>query len=178
MNELVLPATGPPGSGGQRGVRGQGGARARLVEVLLALPRSLAFFGLTLAGVVLLVAVIGPAALAVLGLGQLVQVALRHGFGLGGEDGKYLLGAIAGLAGCRFLVPAALLGVRRLSLQTRLLSAHWCEVPIAAAYRPSPLERGPGGRTPAAYQPDEMTSSRVGPGATPSTCHCSPATPT
>jgi signal transduction histidine kinase len=117
-----------------------------VVAVLVAPPRSLAFFGLSLTGVVLLVAVIGPAALAALGLGQLVQVALRQGFGLGGEDGKYLLGAIVGLVGCRFLAPAALLGARRLTMQTRRLSAHWCGVPIAAAYRPYPMESRPGGR--------------------------------
>jgi len=156
MNGPAVPATSPRGPSGRRsarqqgGVGGQGGAGAHVVAVLLAPARALAFFGLLLAGVVLLAAVIGPAALAALGLGQLVQAALRHGFGLGGEDGKYLLGAIVGLAGCRFLVPAALLGVRRLTMQTRLLSADWCGVPIATAYRPSLLEMGPSGRTPGA----------------------------
>ena len=50
---------------------------------------------------------------------------------------------LVGLAGCLFILPRALLCVRWLANQTRDLSARWCGVPIAAAYRPSPLERGP-----------------------------------
>jgi signal transduction histidine kinase len=139
MNGPVAPAASPAGPYPGRDVRG------RLGEILLAPIRSLAFFGLTLAGAVLLVGVVGPAVVAVLGLGHLALDLQRQGAWRGG-DGLYLLVGIIGLTFCRFLSPATLLGVRRLGMETRLLSARWCGVAIPAAYRPSPAGRQPDGR--------------------------------
>lgn len=133
MNARVVPATSPSTPGKRAGVPG------RLRAVLFAPAAALALLGLALTGAVLLVAVVGPPALAVLGLGQLVQDLLGQGHHLGG---KYLLAALTGLACCPFIVPAALLGARRLALQTRLLSARWCGVAIPAAYRPRPVTLG------------------------------------
>ena len=146
MNGPVAPAASPAGPTRPDRLPG---ARGRLPGVLLAPVRALAFFGLTLAGAVLLVGVVGPAAIAVLGLGHLALDLQRQGAWRGG-DGLYLLVGLIGLTFCRFLAPATLLGVRRLAMETRLLSARWCAVAIPAAYRPSPADRQPDGRPGAA----------------------------
>ena len=110
----------------------------------LSLVRALAFFGLLLAGVVLLVAAVGPVVLGVLGLGRLIDLLLvaHRGPGGGGDVSRDMLAALAGLACCRFVLPAALLAVRRLATLTRRLSQRWCGVPIASAYRPRPASQG------------------------------------
>jgi signal transduction histidine kinase len=111
---------------------------------LVALPRAFAFFGLLLAGVVLLVVAAGPAVLAVLGLGRLIDLLLvaHRGPGGGGDVSRDMLAAVAGLLCCRFVLPAALLAIRRLVMLTRRLSCRWCGVPIASAYRPRPAAPG------------------------------------
>jgi signal transduction histidine kinase len=132
MSGAAGPVTAASGSGSRPGLRGS----------VRALPRALAFFGLTLAGAVLLLLVAGPVVLAVLGIGHLVQDALQQGIGLGGEATRDLLGGIIGLACCYLVLPPALLGTRRLATLTRELSGRWCGVPIASAYQPAPA--GPG----------------------------------
>jgi len=114
------------------------GVRGRLSAVLFAPVAALALLGLALAGAVLLAVAAGPLALAVLGLGRLGPDLRGQGSPLGGQDAQYLLGALIGLACWPFIVPAALLGARRLALRTRLLSVRWCGAAIPAAYRPHP----------------------------------------
>ncbi len=153
MNGPVLPASQrrqPPRTRRPRPVRpvarpaaGRCGPAAR---VLLAPVRSLGFFGLTLAGAVLLAVAVGP---VVFGAWRLwssssmtcrrQRYALSHD---AGQPGQVLPNLLVGLACCLFILPRALLGVRWLANQTRRLSARWCGVPIAAAYRPSPLDTG------------------------------------
>jgi signal transduction histidine kinase len=128
MNARVVPATSPLRPGRREGVRG------RLGAVLRAPAGALALAGLAVTGAVLLLAAVGPIALALLGLGQLFQDLQRHG-AWRGEDGKYLLGALVGLACCRYVVPAALAGTRWFALQARLVTAYWCGVVIPAEYR-------------------------------------------
>ena len=84
---------------------------------------ALAFFGLLLAGAVLLVVVVAPAVLAALGLGQFLKYQLNHGLAFDGQDARDLFGLLLGLACCRFVLPAALLAMRRLAMLTRRLSA-------------------------------------------------------
>jgi signal transduction histidine kinase len=131
MNGPVLQAASPGRLDRRRGVRG------RLVAVLIAPAGALAFAGLAVAGAVLLVAVVGPAVLAVLGLGHLIK-ALQWQGAWRGDDVRDLLGGTIGLACCRYVVPAALAATRWLALQTRLLVADWCGVAIPAAYRTRP----------------------------------------
>jgi signal transduction histidine kinase len=109
---------------------------------LLALGRALAFFGLLLTGAVLLVVVLAPVLLAALGLGQFLKYQLNHGLAFDTQDARDLLGLVLGLACCRFVLPAALLGTRRLAMLTRRLSARWCGVAIGEAYAPLPAHRG------------------------------------
>jgi signal transduction histidine kinase len=117
--------------------RGAGGS-------LLALVRALGLTGLLLAGAVLFAVVAGPVVLAALGLGRLVDMLLvaHKGPGGGGDVSRDMLAAVAGLICCCFVLPAALLATRRLTMLTRRLSARWCGVPIPSAYRPRPA--GPG----------------------------------
>ena len=131
MNGPVVQAASPASLDRRRDVRG------RLGAVLLAPAGALTLTGLALAGAVLLVAVVGPAALAVLGFGHLIK-ALQWQGAWRGDDGRDLLGGLIGLACCRYVVPAALAATRWLALQTRLLVAHWCGVAIPAAYRTPP----------------------------------------
>jgi signal transduction histidine kinase len=102
----------------------------------LSLVRAAAFAGLMLAGTALLVLVVAPAVLAALGLGQLLQDLLSQS--LSHAARKDVLAAVIGLAGLRFVVPAALLGTRRLAMLTRRLAARWCGVTIGEAYQPAP----------------------------------------
>jgi signal transduction histidine kinase len=146
MNGPVAPAASPARPARSDRLREAGW---RLSGVLLAPVRALAFFGLTLAGAVLLVVAFGPALLGLLGLGHLIGdvVQQRSDLGLlGNEPRRDLLAVIIGLTCCRFILPATLLGVRRLAMETRLLSARWCRVAIPAAYRPQPVGRPPAGR--------------------------------
>jgi len=120
-----------------------GGARLRpgLSGRLLALGRALTFFGLLLAGAVLLMLVLAPAVLAALGLGQFLKYQLNHGLSFDSQDARDLLALVLGLACCRFVLPVALLAARRLAMLTRRLSARWCGVVIGAAYEPPPAAR-------------------------------------
>ncbi len=127
MNSAPVPAGAARGNGTRPGKR----------ERLLAMPRALALYGLSLAGAALLTLAAAPVVLAALGLGHFTDNALRHGLpdavrqglSLGGENARDLLGAAIGLAGCWLVLPAALLATRRLAMLTRRLSAQWCGVP-------------------------------------------------
>jgi signal transduction histidine kinase len=107
-----------------------------------ALPRAVAFLGLMLTGIVLLLLIVSPAVLAVLGLGHFVQEMLQRRITLGGDATRDLFGGLLGLLCCYVVVPRALLGARRLAMLTRSLSARWCAVPIASAYQPAPAGGG------------------------------------
>jgi signal transduction histidine kinase len=107
----------------------------------VAFARAVGFLGLLVAGVALLVAVVGPVLLAATAFAHVTQDFLRRGvsgMSLGGETGRDLLLGFTGLFCCRFLMPGALLGARWLGMRTRTLSRQWCDVPIASAYRPAP----------------------------------------
>jgi len=143
MNGPVLPAASPARPRGPRDVPG------RVAEVLLAPFRALVFFGLPIVGVVLLVVTVAPAALVGWGLARLIDDISQRQYALSndaGQPGQILPVLLIGLACCLFVMPRSLLAVRWVANRTRLLSAAWCGVPIAAAYRPSPLERAPGDR--------------------------------
>jgi len=147
MNGPVWPAS-PASSARSGSVVGSDrrpGAGARLGFVLLAPPRALAFFGLSLAGLVLLVAAIGPAVLAVDGLWHVLQDIWSHG--LGGGDVQDVRNTLIGLVCCRFVLPGVLLAVRGLASLTRRLTWRWCAVAIPEAYAPmpAPAARGSSG---------------------------------
>jgi signal transduction histidine kinase len=121
------PATRGPGIR-----RGAGGS-------VLALARSLGLIGPLLAGTAALAAAAGPAVLAVAGLGRLVDNLVHYGISTGnGDTPRDLFAAVIGLGCCRFVLPVALLAIRRLAMLTRRLSARWCGVPIASAYATRP----------------------------------------
>ncbi|HLH85181.1 MAG TPA: histidine kinase [Trebonia sp.] len=122
-------------------VRGPG-MRRGVGGGLLALARAVGFVGPLLAGAALLAAVAGPPALTALGLGRLIGNLVSHGIGTGNDTPRDLLAALIGVGCCRFVLPAALLAIRRLAMLTRHLSARWCGVPVASAYAPRPA--GPG----------------------------------
>jgi len=146
MSGVTGPGTWPPGApgaAGERGTRGTGWRRG-IGGRLLAFGRALALFGLLLAGTVLLLVALAPIVLAVLGLGQFLKYQLNHGLGFDSQDTRDLLALALAVAGCRFLLPAVLLGTRRLAMLTRRLSAEWCGVPIGEAYTPPPAVRRPG----------------------------------
>ena len=102
----------------------------------LSLVRAAAFAGLMLSGTALLILVVAPVVLTALGLGHLLQDLMRQSSS--GVSRNDVIAAVAGLAGLRFVVPAALLGTRRLARLTRRLSARWCGVIIGEAYQPAP----------------------------------------
>src|SRR6516225_4893645 len=136
------PVRGPGTLSSRRPARQTGQVNWR--QSPLSLVRALAFFGLLLAGVVLLVVAVGPVVLGVLGLGRLIDLLLvaHRGPGGGGDVSRDMLAAVAGLICCRFLLPVALLAVRRLSMLTRRLTERWCGVPIESAYLPRPQHQG------------------------------------
>ena len=143
MNGPVLPAASPARPDRRPDVPGG------LLGVLLAPVRALVFFGLSLAGTVLLVVAVVPVVLGAWAAGQLIADVSHRQYALSndpGQPGQVLPVVLIGLACCLFVLPRALLGVRLVANQTRLLSARWCGVPIAAAYRPSPKEIAAGGR--------------------------------
>jgi signal transduction histidine kinase len=102
----------------------------------LSLVRTTVFAGLLVLGAALLVVVVAPMVLAALGLGHLLQDLLRQSSS--GISRKDVIAAVIGLAGLRFVLPAALLGTRRWAMLTRRLVARWCGVIIGEAYQPAP----------------------------------------
>jgi signal transduction histidine kinase len=115
-------------------------ARSGIGSSVLAVFRGLAFFGLMLAGLVLLAIPVGALLLTVLGVGRIIQ------FATPGQTGveRDVLAMVIGLVVVRFLTPGALLAIRRLAMLTRRLAGQWCGVPIAAAYRQPPSATHPG----------------------------------
>jgi len=131
MSGVTGPATWTPGARGA-------GLRRRTGGGVRAMVRALLLFGLLLTGTTLLLVLLTPLVLAALGLGQFIKYELNHGLDMNSQWGRDLLGLVVGVAGCRFLLPPALLGTRRLAKLTRRLSAEWCGVPIGEAYAPPP----------------------------------------
>jgi len=109
--------------------------RFTLGECLAAAARGVAFAGLMLAGLGLLVVIVAAVFFTALGAAVLIV-------GNGGpRDQRVLLALLAigtGLGLARFALPAALLGVRRLAHLTRHLAGDWCGVPISERYVPQP----------------------------------------
>ena len=118
------------------------GARGRLRSVLLAPARAVAFFGLSVAGLLTLALAVGPPLLAVFGVWHVMQDI--WGQGLGGQDQQDVLNTLVGLACCRFVLPWALLTARWLADRTRNLAGRWLGVPIRAVYAPEPEPTSPG----------------------------------
>jgi signal transduction histidine kinase len=112
------------------------GLRCGISAGPLSLVQAAAFAGLMLAGTALLVLVVAPVVLTGLGLGHLLQDLLRQSSS--GVSRKDLIAAVIGLAGLRFVLPAALLGTRWLAMLTRRLVARWCGMIIGEAYQPEP----------------------------------------
>ena len=104
---------------------------------LVAATRGVAFTGLMLAGLGLLIVIVGAVLLAGLGAAALI-VGSR-----GPQDSHLLLALVVlgtGLGLARFALPAVLLGIRGLARLTRQLAGDWCDVPIAERYAPRPDE--------------------------------------
>src|SRR2546429_1458067 len=101
---------------------------------LTAAARGLAFTGLMLAGLVLMAVILGAAGLIVVGLLALIDG--TRSFEARWKVPVALLVIGAGFLVGRFLLPPALLGIRRLASLTRRLAGEWCGVPIAG---PRPL---------------------------------------
>ena len=103
--------------------------------------RGLALSGPMLAGLFLLLVPLVAVILTAVGAGVLVV-------GNGPvPDHRFLTGLAllaAGLGIGRFLVPAALLALRRLANQIRRLAGEWSGVPIAVPYQPPPPGPGDG----------------------------------
>ena len=143
MNGPVVPVTSALVPGTRRGVRGG------LLAVVLAPVRAMALLGLALAGAVLLLVVaVGPLVLSLLILGHVVPDLLGHGIATREDGGRDLLVVLIALACCRFVLPAALLAVRRLTMLTRRLLARWYGVTIRLAYQPPPAGTRPAGTRP------------------------------
>src|SRR5580700_4623694 len=102
----------------------RGSLRQRLRAGLLALVRGLAFLGLAIAALALLVVLVLVPGLAVLGVVAMFGLPPRHGLQL----------ALALWAGdllvARYGVVIALLGIRRLAKLTRRVSEEWLGLPI------------------------------------------------
>jgi signal transduction histidine kinase len=104
---------------------------------LVAATRGVAFTGLMLAGLGLLIVIVSAVFFTALGVAALI-VGNR-----GPQDSHMLLALVVlgtGLGLARFAVPYALLGVRGLARLTRQLAADWCGVPIPERYTPRPDE--------------------------------------
>ena len=102
---------------------------------LMAATRGVAFTGLMLAGLGLLIVIVGAVFFTALGVAALI-VGNR-----GPQDSHMLLALVVlgtGLGLARFAVPYALLGVRGLARLTRQLAGDWCGVPIPERYTPRP----------------------------------------
>jgi signal transduction histidine kinase len=102
---------------------------------LVAATRGVAFAGLMLAGLGLLIVIL--AALFFTALGIAFLIAGKRG----PQDSHTLLALVVlgtGLGLARFAVPPVLLGVRGLARLTRQLAGDWCGVPAAERYLPRP----------------------------------------
>jgi Putative sensor len=102
---------------------------------LVAATRGVAFAGLMLAGLGLLIVIAGGLFFTALGAGVLIVG------GGGPRDQRVVLALLTvgtGLGLLRFALPPALLGIRWLARLTRQLAADWCGVPIAERYAPPP----------------------------------------
>jgi signal transduction histidine kinase len=124
----------------RRAMSGTAATRRGLGAGWAALASAVAFFGLLLAEIVLLLVIVSPVVLVMLGFGHLFQAwATQTSFSLGmaGDTRRDLAAGVIGLALGRFVLPYALLGVRSLAMLTRRLSAR-CGVPIASAYQQRP----------------------------------------
>ncbi len=109
-----------------------------LVAGVLAASRGLAFAGLMLVGLGLMLVLLASLVLTALGAGVFIVGNGHHGsqrFTLA------LLVLAAGLGIGRFFGPATLVAMRRVTDLTRRLAGEWCGVPIAEFHRPS---AGPG----------------------------------
>ncbi len=105
---------------------------------LTAAARGLALTAVALAGLVPLAAILAAAGLVALG-----AAILAGSFG-GPADQRVLLAVLVTGAGAGlgwFVIPATLLGLRRLTGLTRELAGRWCGVAIADPYRPLPADR-------------------------------------
>ena len=115
----------------------RGTPRLGLGPGLVAAARGLAFTGLMLAGLGLLLVVLAAVLLTALGVAMLV-------IGNGNPAFRVvvaLLLLVPGLGIGLYLAPGALLAVRRLTGLTRRLAGRWCGVPIAEPrYSPPPRE--------------------------------------
>ncbi len=108
------------------------------VAGVLAASRGLAFAGLMLVGLGLMLVLLASLGLTALGAGVLIVGNGNHG------SQRFILALLvlaAGLGIGRFFVPATLVAVRRVTDLTRRLSGEWCGVPISELHRPS---AGPG----------------------------------
>ncbi len=103
---------------------------------MTAAGRGMVLSGLSLAGLGLLLVVLASVMLT--GYGILTLVTRTYG----AHGPRALLALLIGLAIGRFLLPAALLGIRGMANTTRRLSGEWCGVPIAAGYLPPPGSQG------------------------------------
>ncbi len=102
---------------------------------LVAATRGVAFAGLMLAGLGLLIVIVAAPFFTVLGAVALVTV------NRGPQNSHVLLALVVlgtGLGLARFAVPYTLLGIRGLARLTRQLAGDWCGVPAAERYLPRP----------------------------------------
>ncbi len=106
---------------------------------LVAAARGVAFFGLMLAGLGLLLVLLAAVGLTAVGFGVLIV-------GNGGPHGqRVLLGLLVAGAGLGIgwsVGSGTLLVIRRLASLTRRLAGEWCGVPVAEPYRPLPASGG------------------------------------
>ncbi len=132
--------------------------RLGLAAGLTDAARGLAFCGLMLAGLGLLLAVLAALGLAAVSVALLVQdQGHPHA-----ERALALLVLVvaAGLVLGRIFASAVLAGLRRVAILTRRLAGEWCGVPIADPYR------APGGRADPGLSRAEQLRWMLGDGAT------------
>jgi signal transduction histidine kinase len=126
-----------PDSQGQRGTLGT--AKRGVGGGIIAVFHGFALAGLMLAGLFLVLIPLTAVFLAAIGAGVVIV-------GNGApRDHRIVLGLallVAGLLVVRFLVPPALLALRRLANLTRQLAGEWSGVEIAVPYQPPPGSSG------------------------------------
>jgi hypothetical protein len=122
---VMIPGSPSHRSAQRPGVRGD----------IIAAGRGLAFGGLMLAGLGLLLVPVIALILVGLGAGVVIDATALPGIQ------RAVLGLLLILTGLlmgRLLMLGVLLAVRRLAILTRRLAREWCGVPIAEAYLPPP----------------------------------------